>query len=117
MPSPSMWLRWIAGCRNAPGQSHRATGDEFHQGNSGGYTEPFPCPNGLPIDRRAPDQVPAWRKRIEKAKLWSAMCQASAERDELAENLTDDDVHNALERLIKWEQSQQQRITRSSTHS
>lgn len=88
MPSPSMWLRWIAGCRNAPGQSHRATGDEFHQGNYGGYTEPFPCPNGLPIDRRTPDQVPAWRERVERAKEFSRQHSSQHRVQLLAEHVT-----------------------------
>lgn len=61
-------IAWLAGCRNAPGQSHRATGDEFHQGNCGGYTETFSCPNGLPIDKGVPSDSKAWRERVERAR-------------------------------------------------
>ena len=32
------------------------------------YTEPWPCPNGLPIDTRKPGESPQWRVRIERAR-------------------------------------------------
>jgi hypothetical protein len=57
---------WQAGIRNAAGQTHRARGDEFHQGNCGGYSESMRCPNGLPIDRRTPGETQWWRDKMER---------------------------------------------------
>ena len=39
------------------------------------------------------------------------------ERDLLAVSITDDEVHTALERIIQWEQSQQQQTPQNSTRS
>jgi hypothetical protein len=117
MSDYSRHVAWQAGIRNTPGQSHRTKGDEFHQGNCGGYSETMRCPNGLPIDRRTPGETQWWRDRIERARQWIEMCRQSTERDLLAEQLTEDDVHQALERLIQWEQSQQQPTPQNSTRS
>jgi len=62
----SRHVAWQAGIRNAPGQSHRTKGDEFHQGNCGGYSESMRCPNGLPIDRRTPGETQWWRDKMER---------------------------------------------------
>lgn len=42
-------------------------GDSMHLGLRD-YVEPYPCPNGLPIDMRKPGDCEPWRKRVEKAK-------------------------------------------------
>ena len=62
------FLRWQSGCRSFFAVDHGCTdGDSFHQG-SRSYTEPFSCPNGLPIDTRAPQVVEWYRHRVAKAR-------------------------------------------------
>lgn len=62
------FLRWQSGCRSFFGVDHGCTaGDSFHQG-SRSYTEPFPCPNGLPLDTRKPQEVEWYRERVAKAR-------------------------------------------------
>jgi hypothetical protein len=60
------YIRWESRCRVHAGYGMTA-GDSQHLGLHN-YTEPYPCPNGLPIDYRDPGQTEWWRKRIEKAK-------------------------------------------------
>jgi hypothetical protein len=117
MSDYSRHLKWAAGCRNAPGQSHRCKGDEFHQGNCGGYSESMRCPNGLPIDRRTPGETQWWRNKMERLQRELRGYREADERDLLAVLLTDDEVHQALERIIQWEQSQQQLTPQNSTLS
>jgi hypothetical protein len=62
------FLRWQSGCRSFFSVDHGCTaGDSFHQG-SRSYTEPFLCPNGLPIDTRAPQEVEWYRERVARAR-------------------------------------------------
>jgi hypothetical protein len=113
----SRHVAWQAGIRNAPGQTHRTKGDEFHQGNCGGYSESMRCPNGLPIDRRTPGETQWWRDKIERLQRELQVYREADERDLLAVLLTDDEVLQALERIIQWEQSQQLPTPQNSTLS
>jgi hypothetical protein len=62
------FLRWQSGCRSFFSVDHGCTaGDSYHQG-SRSYTEQFPCPNGLPIDTRAPQEVEWYRGRVARAR-------------------------------------------------
>jgi hypothetical protein len=81
------FLRWQSGCRSFFAVDHGCTaGDSSHQG-SRSYTEPFPCPNGLPIDTRAPQEVEWYRERVARARrdaeafdesmMWQRLGEAS----------------------------------------
>ena len=107
-------IRWM-GQMNQGARYGATAGDSFHQGTYD-YSTSRPYPNGLPTDPMTPGETQWWRDRIERARQWIEMCRQSTERDQLAERLSDDDVHQALERLIQWEQSQQQ-TRQNSTHS
>ena len=67
MSDYSRFIRWSSGCRNHRSTGGQTAGDTMYLGLTD-YDQPFPCPNGLGVDTRTPDQVPAWRARIEKAK-------------------------------------------------
>ena len=58
--------RWDAGCWNYPNQ--HLTGAEFLYGGIADYGQPYPCPNGLPLDTRSPGEHPGMRRHIEKAR-------------------------------------------------
>ena len=66
MSSVAEFIRWDARCRNMPAHGVTA-GDTFWLGLRD-YVEMYPCPNGLPIDHRQPEEVPAWNERVAKAK-------------------------------------------------
>jgi len=66
MSEYSDFIRWQAGCVSRPGFGATA-GDTMHCGLQD-YNEPYPCPNGLPIDRRPLGECESWRKRIEKTR-------------------------------------------------
>ena len=101
MSDYSRFVAWQAGCRNAPGKSHRMPSDEFHQGNCGGYSQAMYCPNGLPIDRGIPSESPAWRERVEKAKRDIATQSDAIEWQQIAESVavvfTAEDVSGLVE--------------------
>ena len=95
--------RWLAGCRHVSNKgTHLTPGDIFHCG-LGDYVESMRCPNGMPVDTRTPNEVPSWRRRVEKARAFLARCRESDFRDDLSELLTDDDVFHAIERVKQWE--------------
>jgi hypothetical protein len=42
-------------------------GDSYHLGLRD-YNEPYPLPNGMPLDARKPGDCEHWRQRVDKAK-------------------------------------------------
>jgi len=106
MSSGADFLRWLANCHTRPG-SGICAGDTTHHG-LGEYVEMFPCPNGLPIDYGLPRDSPVWRAKVEKAKRDSERISGYFRTCGLADQLTEQEVRTALERVIKWEQEQSQ---------
>lgn len=66
MRTAASFIRWDARCRNMP--AHGATAGDTYWLGLRDYVEPYPCPNGLPIDYRKPSDVSAWNDRVAKAK-------------------------------------------------
>jgi hypothetical protein len=62
----SRFLSWDRRCSDR-GSFGMTAGDSMHLGLRD-YNQPYPCPNGLPIDMRLPGECEHWRRRIEKAK-------------------------------------------------
>jgi hypothetical protein len=62
----SKFNAWNHGCVDR-GSFGMTSGDSMHLGLRD-YNQPYPCPNGLPIDMRLPGECEHWRRRIEKAK-------------------------------------------------
>ena len=66
MSEYSKFYAWDRRCSDR-GSFGMTAGDSMHLGLRD-YNQPYPCPNGLPIDMRLPGECEHWRKRIEKAK-------------------------------------------------
>ncbi len=66
MSEYSRFLSWDRRCSDR-GSFGMTAGDSMHLGLRD-YNQPYPCPNGLPIDMRLPGECEHWRRRIEKAK-------------------------------------------------
>jgi hypothetical protein len=66
MSEYSKFNAWNHGCVDR-GSFGMTPGDSMHLGLRD-YNQPYPCPNGLPIDMRLPGECEHWRRRIEKAK-------------------------------------------------
>ena len=66
MSEYSKFYEWDRRCSDR-GFFGMTSGDSMHLGLRD-YNQPYPCPNGLPIDMRLPGECEHWRKRIEKAK-------------------------------------------------
>jgi hypothetical protein len=66
MSEYSRFLSWDARCRDR-GSYGMTAGDSMHLGLRD-YNQPYPCPNGLPLDARQPGDCEHWRRRVEKAK-------------------------------------------------
>lgn len=103
MSDYSQFLRWQAGCVDRGGYGVTSS-DTFHQGLRD-YNQPYPCPNGMAIDDRKPGQVPAWRRRVEKAKEDIRQHQRQFAVRLLAESITDEQARAAAERIRTWANS------------
>ena len=66
MSEYSKFYAWDRRCSDR-GSFGMTAGDSMHLG-ARDYNQPYPCPNGLPIDMRLPGECEHWRRRIEKAK-------------------------------------------------
>ena len=66
MSEYSRFIAWNRSCSDRPGYG-MTPGDTMHLGLRD-YSEMYPCPNGLPIDTRQPNDCEHWRRRIDKAK-------------------------------------------------
>jgi hypothetical protein len=62
----SKFYAWDRRCSDR-GSFGMTAGDSMHLGLRD-YNQPYPCPNGLPLDMRLPGECEHWRKRVEKAK-------------------------------------------------
>ena len=66
MSEYSKFYAWDRRCSDR-GSFGMTAGDSMHLG-ARDYNQPYPCPNGLPLDMRLPGECEHWRRRIEKAK-------------------------------------------------
>jgi hypothetical protein len=66
MSEYSHFVAWDARCRDC-GSYGMTSGDSRYLGLTD-YNQPYPCPNGLPIDLRQPGNCEHWRRRVDKAK-------------------------------------------------
>ena len=66
MSEYSKFYAWDRRCVDR-GSYGMTPGDSMHLG-ARDYNQPYPCPNGLPLDMRLPGECEHWRMRIEKAK-------------------------------------------------
>ena len=66
MSEYSKFYAWDRRCSDR-GSFGMTAGDSMHLGLRD-YNQPYPCPNGLPLDMRLPGDCEHWRKRVEKAK-------------------------------------------------
>ena len=78
-------------------------GDGHHLGLRD-YNQPYPCPNGLPIDLRQPRDCEHWRQRVTKAKrdieVHSEQCAWQEFGEQSAVVFAADDVAGIIE-LVK----------------
>lgn len=100
MSDSSLFMKWSAGCKDtgAYGISH---GDTFHCGLRN-YSEPFPCPNGLPIDRRLPRDVAWHRERIGKARKFAIEYSKEIRIREAAELLKPKQIEEDIKEIREW---------------
>ena len=66
MSEYSRFLSWDRRCRDR-GSYGMTPGDSYHLGLRD-YNEPYPLPNGMPLDTRQPGDCEHWRRRVDKAK-------------------------------------------------
>lgn len=105
MSDYSRFISWYAWCRDRGGYG-MTPGDCWHLGLRD-YNQPFPCPNGLPIDTREPQDCEPWRNRIEKAKRDIETHKSEQRVSELAEELTDEQILSDIGAIRKWARSLQ----------
>ena len=106
MSSVAEFIRWDARCRNMPAHGVTA-GDTFWLGQRD-YVEMYPCPNGLPIDHRQPEEVPAWNERVAKAKRDIEKHRSEQRVQLLAEVISDEQILTEIEAIRRWANSLKQ---------
>jgi hypothetical protein len=72
------------------------------------YNQPYPCPNGLPIDLRQPADCEHWRRRVDKARRDIERWNSDQRVELLAETVSLDEVKKGLEVLKAWANSLRQ---------
>jgi hypothetical protein len=87
--------------RGGYGISH---GDTFHQGKRN-YDSVLPCPNGLGVRDTNPRDHEAWRRRIERARGDIATHQRDTRVQELAADISINDILKDIEEIRAWAQS------------
>lgn len=86
MSSDSAFHRWLTRCNDRGGYG-ATSGDSYWLGMRD-YNQPFPCPNGLPVDTRKPHEVPAWRERIERARQFISDCGEQSRIEAMADGVS-----------------------------
>ena len=99
MSGYSRFLAWSARCHDRPGYG-LTPGDTAYLGLRD-YVEPYPCPNGLPIDTREPGECESWRRRVEKAKRDIEAWNRGVAIQQRAEAITDDEFDIWFDTLKK----------------
>jgi hypothetical protein len=66
MSEYSRFSAWNRSCMDRPGYGI-TPGDTMHLGLRD-YNQPYPCPNGLPVQTGGPQESEAWQRRVEKAR-------------------------------------------------
>lgn len=94
--SYSAWYRWIEQAERGKAYGACAS-DTFYLGLRFGTTRP--CPNGLEMDRTTPENNPAWRARIEKAKAFIERCHQEIRVRNVAGSITDEQLDMWIEAL------------------
>jgi hypothetical protein len=106
MSKSAHFVAWDARCRDR-GSYGMTAGDSLHLGLRD-YNEPYPCPNGLPLDLRQPGDCEHWRRRVAKARRFIGEWNSEQRVLSLAESLSIDDVKKGIEVLRQWANSLRQ---------
>jgi hypothetical protein len=89
MSEYSRFLAWDRRCIDR-GSYGMTSGDSMALGLRD-YNQPYPCPNGLPLDARKPGDCEHWRRRVAKAKQDIETWNRDVAIEARAESLTDDE--------------------------
>jgi hypothetical protein len=106
MSEYSRFLAWDRRCIDR-GSYGMTAGDSMALGLRD-YNQPYPCPNGLPLDMREPGDCEHWRKRIEKAKRFIGEWNSENRVREVADSITDEEILLEIEVVRQWQQSRKQ---------
>jgi hypothetical protein len=106
MSEYSHFVAWDARCRDC-GSYGMTSGDSRYLGLTD-YNQPYPCPNGLPIDLRQPADCEHWRRRVDKARRDIERWNSDQRVELLAETVSLDEVRKGLEVLKAWANSLRQ---------
>jgi hypothetical protein len=96
----SRFLAWDRRCIDR-GSYGMTSGDSMALGLRD-YNQPYPCPNGLPIDTRQPGECEHWRKLVSKAKQDIERWNSDQRVERLAEAITEEQLDLFLE-IMKGE--------------
>ena len=64
--------------------------NSYHQADD--YGQPYPCPNGLGLSEHTTRNCPAWRRRVEKARLDAEQHRMEIDIQITADLITDEQM-------------------------
>ena len=115
MSEYSRFIAWDARCRDR-GSYGMTAGDSMQLGLRD-YNEPYPMPNGLPLDARLPGECEHWRKRVEKAKRFIGEWNSEQRVRSVADSITDEEILLEIEIVRQWQHSQKQAQQQIGSHA
>jgi hypothetical protein len=115
MSEYSRFLAWDRRCIDR-GSYGMTSGDSMALGLRD-YNQPYPCPNGLPLDARQPGDCEHWRKRVAKAKLFITDWDKENRVRSVADSITDEEILLEIEIVRQWQHSQKQAQHQTGSHA
>ena len=106
MSEYSKFYAWDRRCSDR-GSFGMTSGDSMHLGLRD-YNQPYPCPNGLPLDMRLPGECEHWRRRVEKAKRFIGEWNSEQRVRSVADSITDEEILSDIEVIRQWQHLQKQ---------
>ena len=101
MSDYSRYLTWDRRCRDR-GAFGMTAGDSLYLGLRD-FNEPYPCPNGMPLDTRKPGDCEHWRRRVAKAKRDIEDWNRDIAITRAAEAITDEDLELFISEIRKFQ--------------
>ena len=115
MSESSKFYTWDRRCHDR-GSYGMTAGDSYYLGLRD-YNQPYPCPNGLPIDGRKPGDCEHWRRRVEKAKQFIGEWNTENRIRSVADSITDEEILLEIETIRQWQHLQNQTLQQTGFHA
>lgn len=98
MSTVAEFIKWDDGCRF----HSRNMSETGLRGWHFDYNQPYPCPNGLPVDTRSPSECEEWRTRVAEAIQFMKRHSAEIDVREMAQNIPEEKIVDDIKEIKAW---------------